>query len=423
MNIKPVKRIRGNIGLPGDKSISHRAIMAGAIAKGITRIKNIQNSDDCNYTISAFKSMGVDIYKKGAYTVVEGRGLKGLKDPKRPIFVGSSGTTMRLLAGILAGQRFDSRITGDGQLSERPMERVAEPLSKMGVRISLADGGHPPISIRGGTVKPVIYEMAAPSAQIKSAVLFAGLYARGTTAVVEKIKSRDHTERMLKYFGADIRVNGLKVGVKGVKELRARTVDIPGDISSASFFLAGAVMLKGSKIKARGVGINPTRAGIMEVLKKMGARIKVEAAKDAFEPFGDVTAEAGPTKGIVIKEDVVPSIIDELPIIFVVAALSNGRTVIRGVRELRVKETDRIRSMQENLNEMGAKVSVAGDDVIIDGVRELEGSKIKSYGDHRTCMAMAIAALAARGPSEIDDTDCVSKSFPEFFGVLQRLTK
>ena len=419
--IKPVKRIGGEITLPGDKSISHRALMVGAIAEGRTTAKNILDCDDCNYTIKAFKELGITIKKDGDNTSIEGKGLRGLSKPKGPINVGNSGTTMRLLSGILAGQDFEAVLEGDESLSDRPMKRIVEPLSLMGVDIKSGEGGHPPIRIKGGMVSSIDYKMPVPSAQVKSAVLLAGLYSRGVTTIEETFKSRDHTERMLEYFGSVLSVDGLKVAVRGGREFKAKNVEIPGDISSASFFIAAAIMLKDSRLLIDKVGINPTRAGILNVLERMGAKVKVIKKKNSFEPFADLEITSGPTKAVVIKENEIPAIIDELPILFVLAALSEGRTVIKGVGELKVKETDRVRSMTENLKSMGAKIELKGDDVMIDGVRSLSGASLKSFGDHRTCMAMAVAALAAKSESEIDDIECVNKSFPGFFRTLERM--
>lgn len=419
--LNPAKRLLGEVVLPGDKSISHRAIMCGAIAEGETVAAGILDCDDCNYTIGAFKDMGVRFDRDGRYTIVHGTGLNGLKKPAEPINAGNSGTTMRLLAGILAGQAFDSTLIGDEALSKRPMKRIIEPLAMMGADVTASPGGFPPLRIRGGTVKPVYYKLPMPSAQVKSAVLFAGLYASGLTTVEENVKSRDHTERMMEYFGADVKVDGLKVSVSGLKEMTGKELEIPGDISSASFFAAGAILLNGSRIRINKVSVNPTRAGILNILSRMGARLKVLNAVDSFEPYSDIEAESGPLKGITINESDVPGIIDELPIIFVLASLAKGRTVIKGAEELRVKETDRIVSMKENLEEMGGKVSVEKDRIVIDGVKSLKGAALKSYGDHRTCMSMAIAALAAEGESSIDDVECVNKSFPGFFKLLDTL--
>lgn len=421
--IEPIKKIYGDISLPGDKSISHRAVMLGAISKGRTSARGLLDCDDCNYTIRAFRDMGVNITKEGDVTLVEGVGLRGLKRPASPIRVGNSGTSMRILAGILAGQDFKSVLEGDQSLSKRPMRRIVEPLSLMGADIEAASGDFPPIRIRGGDLKPIDYRMPVSSAQVKSAILFAGLYASGVTVVEESVKSRDHTERMMKYFGADIKVNGLKVSLAGGRELDGKAVEIPGDISSASFFIAGAVLLKDSKVTIKKVSINPTRSGILGVLSRMGARVKVLNKVDAFEPYGDIKAESGPLKGIVIDSAQIPGIIDELPIIFVLASLAKGRTVIKGAGELRFKETDRIISMKESLENMGGSVIVEKDEIVIDGVSQLDGAGLKSFGDHRTCMAMTIASLTAKGESSIDDVECVNKSFPGFFEILEGLKK
>jgi len=421
--IKPVKRLFGAITLPGDKSISHRAVMIGAIASGETKAKGVLDCDDCNYTIKAFRKMGVSINKRGDCTVIEGKGLNGLKRPGVPIDVGNSGTSMRLLAGILSGQNFEVTIKGDSSLSKRPMERIVKPLSLMGVDIKSGAGGYPPIRIRGGKVMPIDYKLPVPSAQVKSAVLFAGLYGHGVTTVEEAFKSRDHTERMLKYFGANLKVKGLKVLVEGKKALKPRTLEIPGDISSASFFLAAAILLKGSKVRINKVGINPTRAGILNLLVRMGARVKILNKKNGFEPVGDISAEYGKTKGLVIEKDDIPGIIDELPIIFVLASLSEGQTIIKGAEELRVKETDRIESMKENLVKMGGRIYVNDDEIIIQGVKRLSGASLESFGDHRTCMAMTVAALAAEDESVMDEIECVNKSFPGFFRTLERLKR
>jgi len=421
MKIRPVKRLMGEIDIPGDKSISHRAIMLGSLAKGETRVKGIQDSDDCNYTAAAFTRMGIEIEKRGEITAIKGKGLKGLQKPAGELHVGNSGTTMRILAGILAGQDFEATLTGDESLSRRPMKRIVEPLSLMGVDIKAKDGEYPPLTVKGGAVKAINYKMPVPSAQVKSAVLFAGLYSDGTTRVTEEFRSRDHTERMMEYFGVDIEIDGTRVSVTGGKELTSRYVEVPGDISSASFFVAAATLLHGSKVMIKKVGMNPTRSAFIDVLARMGAHIAVMNRKALFEPVADIEVESSKTCGIVIEKREIPAIIDELPVIFVVASLSEGRTVIEGAGELRVKETDRIRSMQENLAAMGARFSSEGDNIIIDGVRELKPSAVKAYGDHRTCMSMAVAALAAQGESEIDDVACVGKSFPGFFQTLEEL--
>lgn len=422
IKIRRLKKVSGEINLPGDKSISHRALMIGSIARGITLVRGMAESDDCNNTTDAFRAMGIDISRKGAAVRIEGRGLSGLSKPSGPIHVGNSGTTMRMLPGILAGQDFEATLTGDAGLQKRPMARIVEPLKKMGVCIRAANGGYPPIYVKGGSVKSITYRTPVPSAQVKSAILFAGLYSKGTTRVEERFRSRDHTERMLKFFGADIKCSGRTSSVKGLRQLSARSFTVPGDISSASFYIVAATILKGSRVKIKNVSINPTRAGILDILSKMGARVKVINKKKDFEPSADIVAEYSKTRGITIEKSMIPAVIDELPIIFVLASLSRGKTVIKGCGELRVKETDRIESMGRNLRKMGARISVKEDDVIIEGVDILKGSILDSYGDHRTCMSMAVAAISADGESSIDGAESVSKSFPAFFDILGKVS-
>ena len=416
--ITPAKRLCGNLRMPGDKSISHRAVMFGSIAKGSTTVSGLLDCDDCRYTIEAFRNMGVSIVGEGGKTVINGVGLRGLKKPAGPLHVGESGTTMRILPGILAGQDFEAVIAGDESLSKRPMNRIVEPLSLMGVDISAGPGGYPPLKVRPGSVKRIDYRMSVPSAQVKSAILFAALYADGVTTVEELSRSRDHTERMMGYFGADLDVDGLKVSIRGGRELTGRTLEVPGDISSASFFMVGAILLKGSRIRIERLSINPTRSGILDVFSRMGARYKIVKRYDAFEPYADIEVESCETRGTVIEKDRIPALIDELPVLFVLAALSKGKTVIKGAEELRVKETDRIASMKENLERMGGRIDIEGGDIVIEGVESLKGAGIKSFGDHRTVMSMAVAALAAKGTSMIDDAGCVNKSFPGFFKAL-----
>ena len=419
--IVPVGKIAGEITLPGDKSISHRAVILGSLAKGTTRINNLLNCDDCRNTIRAFRDMGIRIDEEGGEVVIEGRGLKGLKKPERAINVGESGTSMRLLAGVIAGQDFSATLEGVGGLNKRPMKRIVEPLSMMGVDIKASDGDFPPITISGGLVKSIAYKLPVQSAQVKSAILLAGLYADGITTVEEKNRSRDHTERALKHFGAKVTVDKLKVSVRGVKELSASQVDVPGDISSAAFFIAAATLLKGSELKVKGVGINPTRFGFINILLRMGADIQILNKIDGFEPMADMIVRGSRTRGVVIDQSMIPGIIDELPALFVVAALSKGKTIISGAGELRVKETDRISSMQTNLLALGARMDILGDDIVIEGVPRLKGAGLKSFGDHRTCMPSVVAAIAADGGSAIDDIECVSKSLPEFFRVLENI--
>lgn len=411
--------------LPGDKSISHRAAMIASIAEGVTRIENFAHSQDCVRTVEAFRQMGVEIDLKGDRLVVKGAGLNGLKKPASALYLGNSGTTMRLILGILAGQPFECTLTGDESLSLRPMGRVTGPLRQMGARIDgRKDAEFAPLKIKGGRLKPISYKTPVPSAQVKSAILLAGLYADGVTRVEEKLRSRDHTSRMLQLFGAVVKTEPLAVSVKGKASLSAKDIKIPGDISSASFFIIGAALLKGSSISIKGLLHNPTRSGILDILRHMGADVEILNDDDAgFERVCSLKVNGGPLRGVEIGPEVIPSAIDELPIIMVAASLAKGVTVIRGAKELRVKETDRIHSITTNLTRMGAYIRTEGDDVIIKGVERLKGAELESFGDHRTAMSMAIAALTARGPSTVSGIECVNTSFPAFFEKLKRLTR
>ena len=405
-------------------------MILGALSPGRSVIRRPLLSGDCLSTLGCLQALGVPVRVAAGKIVIpesrtkktDGR-LRPWRRPSRNLDCGNSGTTMRLLSGVLAGRPFRSVLSGDASLSRRPMKRVIEPLSKMGAGVRSRPGGLAPLKISGRfPLRPIRWRSRVASAQVKSAVLLAGLQARGETRFTEPALSRDHTERMLKTFGANIGIKGTSVFLKGDIELTPKDLDVPGDISSASFFLVGALLLKGSSIKIRNISINPTRAGILKILSKMGGRIKIINKKNLFEPAGDIVAEYSRTRGITIDKDMIPGIIDELPIIFVLASLSKGRTIVKGAEELRVKEADRINSMQEGLKAMGAKFYLKGDEVIIEGVEKLAGARLKSFGDHRTCMAMAIAAITASGESRIEGAESVSKSFPGFFGVLANLS-
>ncbi len=442
--IKPIKRIKGIISLPGDKSISHRALMLGAIAKGTTLIENLSFGEDCLRTIDAFRKMGIKITQRPRPNtqhriIIEARGLYGLKPPKKPLYVGNSGTTMRLLLGILAGQDFKCTLTAGKSLSRRPMRRVIEPLRMMGAEVNgkrLTVNGkretrnreeYPPITIRGGRLKAISYRLPIPTAQVKSAILLASLYAQGVTSVVEPIKSRDHTERMLKIFGASLKVEGLRYKLKGpqVALYSPGKIKIPGDISSAAFFLVAAAALPESHLVIKSVGLNPTRTGIIDVLKRMGGDITVYRLPFTvyrYEPVGDIVVRGVRLKGITIEKSEIPRLIDELPILMVAASLSKGKTLIKGAGELRVKETDRINSMSTNLKKMGVDIETDDEEIIIRGVNMLRGSKVNSFGDHRTAMSMVIAGLFAEGQTTVEDVGCINKSFPEFMDVLKSVT-
>lgn len=421
--IKPIEHLRGEIELPGDKSISHRAVFIGAIANGRTEAENFLEGEDCLHTVSAFQAMGIDIGLREKKITIAGRGLNGLRKPDKKLYLGNSGTTMRILPGILAGQNFKATLTGDESLSGRPMKRIIEPLRKMGAEVSSkSTGGLPPLVIKGGKVRPVKYSTKVASAQVKSCIIFAALYADGVTSVTEPFISRDHTERMLEFCGAEITREHLSVSVTGKPDLRGEKFFIPGDISSAAFFIAGACMLEGSHLRIRNVGLNPTRLGFLNTLLKMGARITVTTKKDAVEPYGDIRVEYAPLKCAVVEEKDVPLLIDEVPVLAVLASRAEGTTVIKGISELRVKETDRIFSMTENLKCLGVDIKAEKNNLLIKGEkRRFDAGVLDSFKDHRTAMAIAIAALSATRDCKIKDADCVSTSFPEFFDILGSL--
>lgn len=430
LTVHPTSRLRGTLTVPGDKSISHRALMLGAIASGATVVTRCLDAEDCRATHAAFSAMGVPIHWQGDEVRIEGRGLRGLTAPSRPIDCGNSGTTMRLLLGILAGQSFEATLTGDASLRQRPMARVTQPLRTMGAVIAgPAEANLAPLTIRGGRLTPLTYTLPIPSAQVKSALLLAGLSAEGTTTLVEPVLTRDHTERMLAAMGAAISVigdpaNGRTLTIRGGGELAAQTFHIPGDLSSAAFWLVAAAIVPGSAITVRDVGLNPTRTGLLDVLRAMGARLTVaEPPGQPWEPSGTVTVEHGPLTGTTIGGALIPRLIDELPILMVAAAAAEGRTVIHDAAELRVKETDRVHSMVTNLTTLGARIAVEGDAIVIDGPTRFRGGAVPSFGDHRTAMALAVAGLLAAGPVTIEDTACIRTSYPAFPDTLRSLVR
>ncbi|MDO8734004.1 MAG: 3-phosphoshikimate 1-carboxyvinyltransferase [Elusimicrobiota bacterium] len=414
--------IKGEIEVAPDKSISHRALMISAIAEGTSRIKNFLKADDCISTMNCLKKLGVDIAEKDDEIIVKGHGLK-LKKLSDILDAGNSGTTVRLLSGILAGQNFATKIIGDESLSKRPMKRIIEPLEKMGAKIK-SNNGYLPIEIAGGNLKPINYESKISSAQVKSCVLFAGLYADGITSFTEPEKSRDHTERMLKSFGAKIEVNKNTVSIKGIAKLHSSDVFIPGDISSAAFFMVAATIVKNSELRIKNVGINPTRTGIIDVLKRMGAKIEIENKREiAGELIADIIVKSSELKSTNIERNEIPFLIDEIPIIAVVATQAEGITKITGAKELRVKETDRLKAISSELRKMGADIQELEDGLIIKGPTKLKGTKVDSYKDHRIAMSLAIASLVADGDTEIKDSECVNISFPKFFNILKKIIK
>ena len=414
--------LRGTFSVPGDKSISHRAVMLSSIANGVSELEGFATGEDCMNTVKAFRSLGVNI-DRGDTLTVEGNGLHGLKEPAQTIDAGNSGTTMRLLLGILAGQSFRTVITGDESLRQRPMRRVTQPLREMGARISGRDDANfAPLTVEGTNLHSIRHISPIPSAQVKSAILLAGLYADGETSVTEPLLSRDHTERMLRFFGSELDIDGTTARIKGRQELKGRSFGIPGDISAASFFILGACMIPDSKITITNVGVNPTRTRIIDVLRSSGARITLSRARDeALEPVADITVEWSRLNPFEIGPADIPGLLDEIPALAVAAAFAGGESVIRGASELRVKETDRIRTLAASLKNLGANVRELEDGLSIHGAETLRGGQVDSFGDHRIAMAMTIAGMLSREETTILNTECINTSFPEFIDTLRTL--
>lgn len=424
LSITPARSLQGEISLPGDKSISHRAIILASIAEGISVLRGWQKGRDCLATLNILRMMGIEAKEERDRLVIKGAGSGGLKEPADILNCENSGTTMRLLAGLLSAQDFYSVLSGDFSLRKRPMGRVIEPLRRMGARIfARGDGRFPPLSIIGSSLQGIDYSLPIPSAQVKSCILLAGLYAKGITSVTESYQSRDHTERMLKFLGAELEINRLTVKVRGGTLLSGKELYVPGDLSAAAFFIAGAVLFNKSEVRILNVGLNPTRRGFVDVLLKMGANIKILNLREKCgEEIGDIEIRGGDTlKGILIREEMIPSLLDEIPILAVVACFAKGKTVIRDAAELRVKETDRIKATATELRKMGAQIEEKRDGMIIEGTGKLKGSKCQSYRDHRMAMALAIAGLAATGETEIVDAECIETSFPGFEKTLRKV--
>lgn len=415
--------LRGEISVPGDKSISHRAVMFGALANGTTEITHFLQGADCLSTIDCFRRMGIDIENTPSRILIHGKGLRGLSAPSSALDVGNSGTTLRLISGILSGQDFKVLLDGDASIRRRPMKRIMTPLSMMGAKIgSLKGNGCAPLHIKGQALHAIHYQSPVASAQVKSCVLLAGLYADGTTRVTEPALSRNHTELMLHFFGAQVHSEGTTASIQPSPALEGRFIQVPGDISSAAYFIAAALLIPGSEVLIRNVGVNPTRDGILRVCQAMGADItRLNERSDSGEPTADLLVRHSSLRGTVIEGDLIPTLIDELPVIAVMAALAKGTTVIRDAAELKVKESDRIQVMTENLIRMGADVEATEDGMIIHGGSSLQGAIIDSHQDHRVAMSFAVAALAAEGETEIRDASCVSISYPEFYQDLASL--
>ncbi len=419
---KPNGKLIGKLRVPGDKSMSHRSIMLGSIAEGTTEVKGFLNGEDCLATMNAFRAMGVNIEEKSATELsIHGVGMKGLKAPKSDLDMGNSGTAMRLMTGLLSGQSFDSVLIGDKSLSTRPMNRIIKPLKNMGGGFETEEGGRPPLKIKGrNQLKGFHYEMPIASAQVKSAVLLAGLYADGETSVTEPGITRDHSERMLRGFGYEVKTSGDKgqnISLQGGGKLTASNIDVPADISSAAFFMVGASIAKDSDLTLEHVGINPTRTGVIDILKLMGADIRLENEQEVGgEPVADIRIRSAQLKGINIPEELVPLAIDEFPVIFIAAACAEGETVLTGAEELRVKESDRIQVMADGLNNCGIDAQATADGIIIKA-GQLTAGTVDSHGDHRIAMAFAIAGLCANGEIIINDCANVNTSFPDFIAL------
>lgn len=423
MKFTKASPLRGELSIPGDKSISHRSIMFGSLAKGTTEITNFLQGADCLSTIACFEKMGIGIENNGDSVIVHGNGLFGLKKPDTILDCGNSGTTTRLISGILAAQDFDVTLTGDESIKKRPMKRIMDPLSHMGADIrSLEGNGCAPLVITGKKLYGIHYTSKVASAQVKSAILLAGLYADGETKVTEPYVSRNHSEIMLKYFGADVSAEGTTATIRPAKELYGNRIVVPGDISSAAFFIAAGLLVPGSEILLKHVGINPTRDGILSVCRDMGADITLlNKNTDSGEPTADILVKSSTLHGTEIGGSIIPTLIDELPVIAAMACFAEGETVIRDAGELKVKESNRIEVMVRNLSAMGADVTETEDGMIIRGGRTLHGAVIDSKLDHRIAMTFAVAGLCAEEETEIKGAECVNISYPGFYQDLERL--
>jgi 3-phosphoshikimate 1-carboxyvinyltransferase len=439
MTVKKARGLRGRITVPGDKSISHRALLLGAIAEGKTRVQNFLPAADCLATLACVQGLGVEVERLSeTELIVQGRGLHGLREPEDILDCAGSGTTMRLLAGILAGQSFYSVLTGNEQLRRRPMGRIVEPLRRMGATVLGRNDGHlPPLTIVGGNLQGIEYRLPVASAQVKSAILLAGLYADGPTVIHEPGPARDHTERMLATMAEGqtskskaqsskfkvLEVNAATITLRGgITRLSSLDIVVPGDISSAAYFIAAACLVPGSEIAIEGVGVNPTRTGFLDALREMGAEILVENQREVSgEPVADVVVRAGGLRGIEVWGDQVPRMIDEFPILAVVASQAQGMTVVRDAAELRVKETDRIANITVELRKLGACIEERPDGFVVEGPTPLVGTQVNSHGDHRLAMSLAIAGLVAEGETTIEGAECIADSFPGFEEVLTAL--
>ncbi|OCS89460.1 3-phosphoshikimate 1-carboxyvinyltransferase [Caryophanon latum] len=416
--------LKGTLTVPGDKSISHRSIMFGAIAEGTTTVSGFLLGEDCLSTIDCFKKLGVDIQVDGTNVTVNSKGIDAWEEPKEVLYTGNSGTTTRLMMGLLSGTNLHTVMTGDASIGKRPMRRVADPLRQMGAKIAGRENGqYTPLAIQGTQLEAMDYTMPVASAQVKSAILLAGLRANGTTIVREKEVSRDHTERMLRQFGAKVDVVDGVVSFEGGQKLTATHVNVPGDISSAAFFLVAGAIAPKSEIVLENVGVNETRAGIIDVLQQMGANLEVKSDGEAAEPTATLTIRTSQLQATTIEGALIPTLIDEVPILALLATQANGKTIIRDAEELKVKETDRITAVVDELKKLGANIEATDDGMIIEGPTRLHGGKLRTYGDHRIGMMAAVAALITDGAVEIDDAECIAVSYPTFFEHVDAVLK
>jgi len=416
--IRPAGPLSGVVVLPGDKSVSHRYAMIAALAEGPSKIANYSTGADCHSTLGCLRALGIEVREEGATVTIEGRGLEGWRKPASDLDAGNSGSTIRMMAGLLAAQPFESRIFGDESLSRRPMGRVMTPLTEMGARFEARDGRFPPLTIHGGPLKPIDYTLPVASAQVKTCVLFGGLFAEGETIVREPMRSRDHTEIALREFGAELKSKKGVISVEGRPKLTGRDLVVPSDLSAAAFFLVAALLIPGSQLVIRDVGLNPTRSALLDFLLSIGAKIailKIESVNG--EPIGDIEVRYSPVRGGLIDKELTAALIDEIPVLAVLGAASEEGLTIRDASELRIKETDRIATVADNFKRMGIDVEVTPDGMYVPGKQKFKAAAFDSFGDHRIAMAFAVAALRCDGESTIDNAEAASVSFPEFWNM------
>jgi 3-phosphoshikimate 1-carboxyvinyltransferase len=420
--LSPARRLRGTFTLPGDKSLSHRLALFGGMAHGPTRLTGFSSAADCQSTLDCLRAMGVSVQREGATVAIDGSGLDGWRAPAEVLDAGNSGTTIRMLMGALAGRPFRAVVSGDASLNRRPMERVAVPLRAMGARIATHDG-RPPVEIEGGGLRGMEHTLPMASAQVKTALLLAGLQASGRTRVTEPAKSRDHTERLLPLFGVDVVSEGLSVSVQGGARLRGTTLQVPGDPSSAAFLVVAALIVPGSALRLEGVLLNRTRTAFLDVLRAMGGHIESGLTASEHEPVGWIEARASRLVGVAVDPAQVPALIDEVPALAVAGACASGEFSVSGAAELRVKESDRVAALAEGLSRMGADVAERPDGLVVRGGRPLQGAQVRAHEDHRIAMALSVASLVAAGTTELEGSECVAVSYPRFFDDLREAQK